>query len=432
MSAPTPGGDAAAAAAPSPVAKAGSPLSLDFRQPLLMAAAGGALVSVGFWLFDSAQFYYSYLTAWLFFATLTLGMLWFCLLHHLTDSGWGVVVRRQAEHFLAAGPYLAALSLPVLVGLFSGKLYLWNAPADVQKEAQVLDLVAAKSAYLNIPFFLIRFAGYLGVWFLLTRMCRGMSLEQDKSGDPSLSLFMRQYSTVGMVAFALSFTFFSFDFIMSLSPAWYSTIFGVYVFAGSAVAAFSTLAVVTLLLKQAGPLKDSFPLDRQHDLGKFMFGMSIFWAYIGYSQYFLIWYANIPEETEFFKVRQTAEWNAMSWGLPFVRFVIPFLVLLPAFNKRNPTMLLGMGVFMALMHYYDLYWLVMPTEQSHRHGILGVGLLADVAAFVAVGATAAMAVIESYNSYPVLPLKDPRLPEATADGHHGHDSHDEHPAKAAH
>jgi hypothetical protein len=474
-------GNPSAAATP----PAGAPLWSDLDLPLQAAIGAGVLGCVVAFAFNPQLFYYSYLAAYTFTLTLVLGLMFFCLVTHVFDAGWSIVVRRPAEQSLAAIPLLFFLFIPIVVGMSTGKLHSWvgaghhladekklfdemekagkgvrvgygekllpvgelfltkeqktelaadkKLPEKERRGVKLTDeqveekrmeiesgihLMHAKESWLNLPFFLLRIGIYFGAWYVLAQFLRGNSLGQDADGDPQRSLNLRRYSTVGILVYAITVTFFSWDVLMSLDFKWFSTIFGVYVFAGGFVAGCALLAVF-VSLNLDGVYKGLVPVDRVHDLGKLMFAFSVFWAYIAFSQFFLIWYANIPEETVWFRFRWVGDWPVISSVMPALRFVLPFVVLLAAFMKRNPRVLIATGVLMLAAHYLDHFWLVMPTFRHEK--IFDASLLADVAALLAVGGGTAYAVLQALRSAPLHPLKDPRLPEATADGHHhGH------------
>ena len=230
------------------------------------------------------QAYFSYLVAYMFALSLVLGALFFVMLHHLTRAGWSVVVRRVAENVMAVMPFMAVLFIPIVVG--SGELYHWLHP--VEGDA----VLAGKAVYLNATFFYIRAGIYFAIWIALAFWFRRTSLKQDQTGDPQLTLKMARVAAPGMLLFSFTITFAAFDWIMSLDPHWYSTIFGVCYFAGSFMAILAYLTLLCLWLNRRGYLKGSVTVEHYHDLGKLMFAFMVFWTYVNFSQYFLIWYAN--------------------------------------------------------------------------------------------------------------------------------------------
>ncbi|CAN5540609.1 hypothetical protein BH10PLA1_BH10PLA1_21200 [soil metagenome] len=380
------------------------------RSKLLMGLTALGLLGAGVgWWYDPHSFYFSYLVAWFFALTIVLGMMFFVLLQHVTDAGWSVVVRRPAEQFLSAIPLMAVLAIPLVIAAFHSELFKWTATPTPHEAVE-------KAAYLNLPFLMVRLVFYFAVFFTIARIMRGKSLAQDVSGDPQLSWSMRRLSAPGFVIYALSFTFLCFDWIMSLQYEWFSTIFGVYVWSGSAVAALGMLSIFVVKMSRRS-LRGKVDETTIHDLGKLLFAFAVFWAYIAFSQFFLIWYANIPEETSFFLVRWVGPWKILSVLLLFIRFVLPFVILMSALTKRRPRILVGMSVVLLLGHYLDLYWLIMPNRSADG---LGKTMWIDAACLLGVGGLMLLKVIRAINGSSPFPLKDPRLHESLSHGHGGH------------
>ncbi len=353
------------------------------------------------------RFFFGYLTAYAYFLTLCLGAFFFVTLQHLTRAGWSIVVRRIAEFFAASLPVLVILFIPLIFGL--GDLYKWTNNELVQHDT----LLQGKTPYLNIPFFLVRMVLYFGIWWYFTKTFLNRSVEQDQSGDVNLSLSMETISPVAMILFALTLTFASFDLMMSLDPYWFSTIFGVYIFAGSSIGIMALLVVSCYVLQHNGRLQNVITVEHYHDLGKLLFAFVFFWGYIAFSQYMLIWYGNIPEETSWFLRRQTGGWFWVSMALIFLHFTIPFVCLLSRIPKRRKNLLLFWAVWMLVMHYVDLYWIIMP-EYAHaigEDGLVPFGLI-DLACLVGVGGLFIAMTAKVARGNALVPLKDPRLGES--------------------
>lgn len=367
-----------------------------------LALSGAGLAS------DAHRFIEGYLAGFEFVLTLCLGALFFVLIQHLTKAGWSVGPRRQAEWIASFLPFMAVLFIPL--ALSAGNI--WHHWWHVEHPDAIL---AKKVSYLNPTFFYIRAATYFVVWFLISRFFAGTSRQQDESGDPQLTIKMQVMSAPSMVLFGLTLTFAAFDWLMSIDPHWYSTIFGVYIFAGGLVSALAALALFQVGLQKAGVLGKVATVEHRHDLGKLLFGFTVFWAYIGFSQFFLIWYANIPEETIFYVRRWFTEdgahssWMPVSLALLFLHFWIPFFTLLSRHVKRS-YLGLSIGAIMLLAaHYLDMYWIVMPNFSPELHfSWMDVGGL-----LLPVGALLTWLGIRASKD-PVYPLKDPRLAEAAA------------------
>ena len=353
---------------------------------------------------DSAVFFHGWLINSFYVLTLVLGALIFVIIQHLTRAGWSVAVRRVAEGMAMVAPMVALLTLPLLAGTHS--LYEWT-HADAVAHSPLLQ---AKQGYLNTSFFVARFVGYFVVWVGLAAFFFRRSTAQDSSGDVALTHSMQKWAAPSVVLFGLTITFAGFDLLMSLHPEWYSTIFGVYIFSGSFVAFFAFAIVTIRLLQATGRVRIAITPEHFHDLGKLMFGFTVFWAYIAFSQYMLIWYANIPEETIFFRVRSEGGWEWVSLLLLFGHFVLPFVALISRHPKRRPTVLAVAAGWMLLMHWVDIFWLVKPALSPDGFSIslldatLGLGM---VGLFVA-----ALAFV--LRRHPLIPIKDPRLAESLA------------------
>ena len=366
----------------------------------LLLAVGLAAATPGGW----RRFLFAYLIAFAYALSLALGALYFVVLHHLTNSGWSVVIRRVAEALAATLPFLALLSVPLLLGL--AQIYPWASPAAAAQRHGA----GANGAYLNVPFFLVRWLFYFLAWGGLARFFVKRSLAQDESGDVGLTVQMRGRSAPAMVAFGLTLTFAAIDMLMSLDPHWYSTIFGVYYFAGCVVSVYAFLPIAVFMLQRSGFLRRAVTVEHYHDLGKLLFGFVVFWAYIGFSQYMLQWYGNIPEETRWFAVRQQNGWGYVGLTLVFGHFLLPFLALLSRGPKRRPGVLVGVAAWVLLMHWVDLFWLVMPSA-SPADPVPHVVDIAVLVGVVAVQLAAAAFVVRRRS---LVPERDPRLAESLA------------------
>ena len=312
------------------------------------------LSAIGYYT-NSAQFFMSYLVAWLFWVTLGLGALFFVMLNHLTGAVWSVVLRRITEAVMMALPYMVILFIPIIFGLHN--MYHWTHNDIVVKDA----VLAQKSGYLNIPFFLIRTFAYFLLWYIIARKLYKTSLAQDHNPAVEQIIAMRRVSAPGMVIFALTSSFAAFDWLMSLDAHWYSTIFGVYFFGGGLLSVLAAIVLIGWFLRKKGILTDIITIEHYHDLGKLMFAFTVFWGYIGFSQYFLIWYANIPEETVWYLHRWEGTWKIFTMTLVFGHFCIPFAALMTRAAKRNLNWLVMVSGWLLIMHWIDIYWMAMPT-----------------------------------------------------------------------
>lgn len=355
------------------------------------------LVTVLGWFLSPARFYQSYWVAFLFVASLSLGALFWILLHHLVGATWSVVIRRPLELMSRALPWLSMLIIPALVGI--PFLFQWAGHGEPAASEHGSD----KAFYLNVPFFLVRLVLYFAVWGWLAWRIHTWSVRQDHTGDPGLTTRMRKLSAPGMMLLAVTTHFAATDWIMSLDPHWYSTIFGVYFWAGCIVSSLALLTTLVVVSRSLGFLGTYITVDHLHDLGKLLFSFVIFWAYIAFSQYFLIWYADIPEETIWFIHRQQGSWNDLGWALAIGHFVVPFVVLLSRAAKRSPLVLALTSLWIVAFHYLDLYWQVMPEfypEGAQFHWL-------DAITLVFVASAATLGVLWVSRSQAVVAFRDP-------------------------
>ena len=366
----------------------------------VLGAAGCAIFGAG----NPRHFFFSWLVAFVFFLTLTLGALFFVLIQYASQGSWGIVLRRIGETVFAVLPVMAVLFVPLLFGLHD--LYEWSHHDAVARDA----LLQWKSPFLNVPFFLVRAAVYFGVWSLIALTYFRGSRRQDTTGDAAVSARLRRIAGPCLIVLAVTQTFASIDWIMSLTPHWYSTMFGVYFFAGSFVGFIALLSVLAVSMRGAGLLDTAVTPEHLHDVGKFLFAFTCFWAYIGFSQFFLVWYANLPEETIWFKARLAGSWKGVSVLLMVGHFVAPFLYLMGRAVKRTGWSLALGGGWLLTMHFVDLYWQIMPT--LHADGVRPSVL--DVAALLAVGGSFVAAAGWLLRRQALVPVRDPRLAESLA------------------
>lgn len=353
------------------------------------------------------QFQHSYLTAYMWGLSIGAGALWWVMLQHLVNARWSVAVRRVGELLAQSFPLLALLSLPIIVPMLMGDdaLYRWVNREYMHSEA----VLAGKQPYLNLQFFLVRCVIYFGFWVLFARYLMKSSVKQDKSGDASITARLGRVSAPAMILFAMTLTFCAFDFLMSLDAIWFSTIFGVYYFSGCVLAFHSALVLGLMWLQSKGRLKSSVTVEHYHDLGKMMFAFTAFWTYIAFSQFMLIWYANIPEETQWFHMRLEGSWWFATLALAILHFPIPFFGLMSREVKRN-KLTLGIGAaYLLVVHWFDMYWLVAPNLHDEL-----VFHAADFAAWIGVTGLLVAFVAWQAQGVNLLPTKDPRLSRSLA------------------
>jgi hypothetical protein len=368
------------------------------RNRLAALALAGWVASLPGFFADPGRFAQSYLVAYLFWLTLPLGALFFLMVQHLSGAVWSVSSRRIVEAVSGVLPAAAVLYLPVALSLH--RLYEWT-HAEIVAADPVLQ---GKQVYLNPHFFLARAAFCLVVWSLLSLVLRGWSVAQDRTGEAS-SRKAIVWSAAGLPLTILTVTVAAFDWVMSLEPHWYSTVFGVYLYAGGAAAAVAAVILLLLTLRRSGWLTGQVHVEHYHDYGKWLFGLIVFWAYIAFSQYMLIWYANLPEETQWFRTRTQGGWTVWALALAAGHFFVPFFALISRAAKRSLPWLAAVSVWVLLAHYLDLYWQVMPA--FHREAPAWHWL--DAATLVAVGASLGLAFWRQLKDVPLAPVGDPRF-----------------------
>jgi hypothetical protein len=327
-----------------------------------LPAPGGAFAEdADLW---AGKLWTSYVTGFMFALALGLGGLIFTLIQHLVRANWSVVVRRIAENVMFTLPITALAGIPILVW-GDHAAYSWTHVEHVMHDP----MLKAKVAYLNESSATLRYVIYVALWSLMAFSMWSWSRKSDvaktQEEADELARKARWWAPIGVLVFALSMTFGAFDFLMSIDPHWFSTMFGVYYFAGLSVCFYSLMVIVVFLLQRGGMLEGVVTPEHYHDLGKFMFGFTVFWTYIGFSQYFLIWYANIPEETNWFMYRAHGEWYVLSLCIVFGRFVLPFFLLLRRGWKRDPNYLVKMALLIVTMEFVDMFWLTQPGFAHH-------------------------------------------------------------------
>lgn len=351
--------------------------------------------------------WHAYLLSYFYFILLPLGGLFFISVQHATQAGWSVSVRRLSEALTAYLPLACLLTLPLIYGSFS--LYDWLSADKVAKDP----LLVHKAPYLNLPFFLIRLSIFFTGWIFFSKMLTSFSLKQDQDGDAKWTRKSVKYSVLFLLFFTFSLSFFSVDLLMSLDAHWFSTIFGVYVFAGLFQSVFAVLILFSAwLIQQEGDYQKWINENHLHDMGKFLFATTVFWAYIAFSQYMLIWYANLPEETTFFLSRSKGAWAGVSIALILFKFIVPFLILLPRWVKRKWDTMVPIAVLILVMQFVDLYWLIYPHFNSAfpRFGWL------EICVFLFFSAVFVRSVLTFLQKHSPVPLKDPRRKESLS--HH--------------
>jgi hypothetical protein len=370
----------------------------------LLAGAAGLVACAAGWFLAPAALYRAWLVAFLFWSSVAVGCLAIAMLHHLTGGAWGLVVRRQLEAAARTLPVVALLFVPVALGL--DELYEWARPEAVAADA----LLRHKASYLNPGFFLLRAAGYFLLWgtfaFLLDRLSR----RQDTTGDPGLLRRMQRLAGPGIVVYGLTATLASVDWLMSLDPRWYSSLYGLYFVIGQAVTALAFVILMESWLVRRPPLDTVLRPRHLHDHGKLLLAFVMVWAYFAFSQFLIIWSGHLPEETVFYHRRLHGGWQWLSLAVLLLHFVLPFALLLSRDWKRAARPLAAIAALVLGARWLDLYWQAAPSlhpESATLHWL-------DPAAMLAVGGLWLAAFCRELSRRPLLPVNDPFLAEALA------------------
>lgn len=389
--------------------------------PLIIGVAGIAVTVAGFFVAGAQKAAAAWLVSLSFFLSITIGMLFLVMIHHIFDSGWSTAPRRLLEHGISAFKWLAILFLPlVLLSLFYDPAILWKWMdpnfdlSAIGGHGTVKDdpLWVKKSGYLNQTFFTIRYVAFFGSWILLAYVFRRNSFTQDADGDAKWTLSSRKWAAAGLPIAGLTATFAAFDWLKSLEYHWFSTMYGVWFFASSMRAALSVTALILIyiMIRQG---KGVFTKGHLYDTGMLMFAFTVFWAYITFSQYFLIWNANIPEETFWFNIRETGNWKWVGFSILFCHFFAPFLYLLSYRVKVTPVLLMIAAYWILFFVLVDLYFNIMPFKKDADGVPLPPGVsIWNISALLGVGGIWAWSFIKSFGSTKLIPIRDPRIVES--------------------
>jgi hypothetical protein len=371
------------------------------------AVAGLVLLAATFagLAIDPRRTMFSYLVAFLYWGGISMAAVILLMIFHAFGAKWVVVIRRPIEAMGSTVVLFALLFIPILLGL--KHLYSWvDPPATLPRD--VLKLLAHKKPYLNQPFFLARTIFYFLMFALVASRLFRLSTKQDEVGGVDLTRRQRVFGTGMLPLMSLVFTFAAFDWLMSLNPLWYSTIFGVYYFAGSFVSVFAVLAIASHRARGANEFGAYVSIEHVHNIGKLMLSFVAFWAYVAFSQFMLIWIASLPEEIQFFLPRLKGEWAVVGWILILGHFLIPFGALLSRSLKRNRAKLSFVAVWILVVHFIDVYWLVLPTLSPESLGFHWT----TITAFLGVGLLSVAFTVWRMRGRFAIPVKDPYLADS--------------------
>lgn len=373
----------------------------------VVGALGLLLCCAGFFA-NRAEFFQSYLFAFIYWGGFTIGGLGVLLMNNVVGGTWGVTTRRLLLAAVRTLPLLVLLFIPLLIGIRD--LYPWAQPEMVRHDAFLLH----RQNYLNLPFFLLRTAIYFAIWFFWGFRLYKMADLQDETGDASLRDRMRRFSAPGLLILTLSASFAYIDWILSADTQYFSTIYGAMILIGDVLQTFALVIIVLVLAAGNDRFGGRVNAKLLHDLGNMMFAFTIFWTYLSASQLIITWPANLPQEIEWYLVRVRGGWKALAVIIGFSMFAIPFLALLSQARKRDPIRLMRVAVWILCARAVDIFWIVAPTYRTKGFAIYWT----DFAAFLGIGGIWIYVYLGQLRRRPLLPLRDPRvaepMPEAVA------------------
>jgi hypothetical protein len=376
-----------------------------WKMRFLTIGAAALLLCIVGGLFNADQFYRSYVWCYMFFIGLPLGMTALLMLQYLTGGAWGMVIRRPCEAASRTLPLLLVLFIPIAIGI--PHLYQWS-HSDIVAHDPVLQ---HKHIYLNVPFFLIRAGMYFVGWLLIARLLYKWSGDQDR-GDARAPGRLEAISGPGLIFFGFSVTFMAIDWVLSINPHWFSTIFGLLFIAGEALSALAFLICVLVILSSRPPLSHVLTHRHLHDVGKLLLALVMVWAYFSFSQLLVIWSGNLPEEIPWYLNRFAGGWQYIGVALVLLHFAFPFALLLSRDLKRDFKLLRGVAVVILAMRFVDLYWMVAP---DYHQGHFFVSWM-DFVLPVGLGGIWLAAFLWQLELRPLMPLIDPHLEEALEHG----------------
>jgi hypothetical protein len=336
-------------------------LPLSVQKIGMMLAGIGLLLGVAGFLVNSYRASYAYLVSYLFFLSIAVGSLFLVALEYAANADWSTPFRRISEFFAAALPLLLIFVIPLFFN--TGKLFLWSHSDYIHSDS----MLQAKSAYLNTPFFMVRVIVIILVWCAFYWLITKNSRKQDSVQDQLLTKRNITLSVIFIPIFAITITLIAVDWVMSLESKWFSTIFGVYLFAGVVWSSLAALTLTAIILKEKKYLHSAIGKDHFYSLGTLMFAFTVFWGYIAFSQYMLVWYGNLPDETFWFMQRWDGGWKLISLLLIVTHFIVPFFGLLSYEAKTNLKRLKFMSIWILCVHFLDLYWLIIPSMARNDH-----------------------------------------------------------------
>lgn len=383
-------------------------VSSGFQGLLGAMAIGGLGLFIAGMMADKNRAWASFVVNHFFFLGIAMGALFFVSIQYISQTMWSAPIRRVSEALTAYLPFGIVTFGMLFYGLHD--IYHWTHPEYVAGDL----VLEGKKAYLNQTFFIIRDSVALILWIIFAKKMIGNSLKQDETRDAALSERNKFLAPIFLMIFAISFTMVAFDQLMSLDAHWFSTMFGVYAFAGIFYSGLAATGIMLVFLRRRGMLTGIVNDNHLHDVGKFMFAFTVFWAYIGFSQFMLIWYANLPEETGYFIKRMSTPWMPLSIFLLVGKFLVPFFFLMRRSAKRTESILFYTGIFMLIAQYMDLVWIVQPEFFNEKGLHLGWIEIGTTVGFLGVFGFFLFRFLSKNN---VVAIGDPRLADSVFHHH---------------
>jgi hypothetical protein len=370
----------------------------------------GVLACIAGWVMEPAQFYRSYLVGYFFWFGISLGSLALLMVQHLSGGAWGMVIRRILEASSRTLPFMAVLFIPILFGIPA--LYEWDDAAKVAHDV----VLQNKQTYLNAPFWISRVVIYFLIWNFLMYRLNKWSKQEDAEGGTKYAISMEKLSAAGIIIYVFTMTFAVTDWIMSLAPHWFSTIFGFLTVVSQGLSTFAFSVAVLVLLASQTPMAEVVTKKHLHDLGKLMLAFVMLWAYMSFSQLLIIWAGNLPEEISWYLARLNNGWGWVAAGLLLFHFIVPFLLLLSQSIKRNPRTITMVAIWIIFIRIVDVFWLIEPNFNRTSFNLSWL----DIAAPIGVGGIFVALFLMELPKRALMPAGAPDLQKALAHGRHTH------------
>ncbi|HYL74229.1 MAG TPA: hypothetical protein VEU96_08480 [Bryobacteraceae bacterium] len=357
---------------------------------------------------DQAHFWQSYLFSYIFWAGLALGCLGIFFLHNVVGGNWGVAIRRFIESGVQTLPLIGLLAIPIFFAMQT--LYTWT-HADVRAHDFA---VGHKAVYMNVPFFIGRTVLYFVIWLFSGFRILKMANEHDRTGDPGLFRRIKGRSAPALLVFVITTTYAFIDWIMSLEPDWYSTIYGWMFTVGEVLMTFSFMIALLVLFSKREPFASFIKPAHYHDLGNLMLAFTMLWAYMSFAQLLIIWAENLPDEIPWYIRRFSGGWGYVAWAISIFHFCVPFFLLLMRFIKKNPNLIRWLAIWMIFIRILDVFWIVAPAFRQRGLEVYWT----DVAALIGIGGIWLAYFFRNLKARPLLVPNDPRNTYSVAG--HGH------------